>query len=158
MTTRATGALALLIAGSALAVVTLRASDMVGIYGVVEKTVLEPSAGAPQRVQVWGAFSLGQAKPGDVYAEPKRGYLYYTCPAGQESTCRAEWADLTSVAGKGQAVGFGPRFKPMGRLRAADEAPANPDPYPIEMGVTKLGSDTYHAAIADRLKTALKAR
>ena len=46
----------------ALTTVTLRASDFVGVYAVVEKIVLEPSDAAPQRVQIWGAFALSDQK------------------------------------------------------------------------------------------------
>ena len=41
----------------ALTTVTLRASDFVGVYTVVQKIVLEPGDTAPQRVQIWGAVS-----------------------------------------------------------------------------------------------------
>jgi len=139
----------------------LHASDMVGIYAVVDKVVFEPSEAAPQRVQVWGAFALADGR-GSTYQAPQRGYLYYTCPSGQESICRNEWADLKSVAGKNAAVGFGMRYKPTGRVRKTDDKAASPDLYPIEMGVTKVdnpadrGSDT--AKVIEALKTAVKQR
>jgi hypothetical protein len=38
--------------------VTLRASDMVGVYAVVEKVLIEPSDATPQRVQIEYADSL----------------------------------------------------------------------------------------------------
>jgi hypothetical protein len=152
----------LVMLGACLALsVVLRASDMVGIYGVVEKVVLEPSDAAPQRVQVWGAFALAEGR-GSTYQAPQRGYLYYTCPSGQESICRNEWADLKSVAGKNAAIGFGMRYKPTGRVRKTDEKAASPDLYPIEMGVTKIdnpadrGSDT--AQVIEALKNAVKQR
>jgi hypothetical protein len=142
--------------------VGLRASDMVGVYGVVEKVTLEPSEKAPERIQIWGAFSFADTKNGSAYGPAQRGYLYYSCPSGQESTCRKEWSDLKSVAGKSTAVGFGMRFKPTGRVRKADEKAASPDPYPIQMGViqvdnpTDRGSDT--AKIIEGLKAAAKQR
>jgi hypothetical protein len=140
--------------------VVLHASDRVGIYGVIEKVVFEPSDNAAQRVQVWGAFALADGKSGSTYDAPQRGYLYYTCPSGQESTCRNEWSDLKSVAGKSTAVGFGQRFKPTGRIRNAKEKAASPDPYPIDMGVVKVesasdrGSETMK--VIDGLRAALK--
>jgi hypothetical protein len=139
--------------------VVLHASDFVGIYGVVEKVVLEPSDTAPQRVQVWGAFALADGR-GSTYQAPQRGYLYYTCPSGQESICRKEWADLKSVAGKNTGVGFGQRYKPTGRIRGAQEKAASPDPYPIDMGIVKVesasdrGSDTMK--VIDGLRAAVK--
>ena len=141
--------------------VVVQASDMVGIYGVVEKVVVEPNDNAPQRIQIWGAFAMAEGR-GSTYGPAQRGYLYYTCPSGQEAVCRKEWADLKSVAGKGTAVGLGMRYKPTGRVRKADEKIASPDPYPIQMGVILVekgvdrGSDTMK--VIDGLKTAVKQR
>jgi len=150
----------LVMLGACLALsVALRASDMVGIYGIVEKVVLEPSDAAPQRVQVWGAFALAEGR-GSTYQAPQRGYLYYTCPSGQESICRNEWADLKSLAGKKTGVGFGQRYKPTGRVRGPQEKAASPDTYPIEMGIVKVegasdrGSETMK--VIDGLRAALR--
>jgi len=154
-------AVGLVVLGACVALsVVLRASDMVGVYAVVEKVTLEPSDKAPERVQVWGAFSFADTKNGSAYGPVERGYLYYSCPSGQESICRKEWSDLKSVAGKSTAVGFGMRFKPTGRVRKADEKVASPDTYPIQMGVVQVdnptdrGSDT--AKVIEGLKTAVK--
>ncbi|MBW8895458.1 MAG: hypothetical protein JF613_04655 [Acidobacteria bacterium] len=63
----------LVVLGACLALsVALRASDMVGIYGIVEKVVLEPSDAAPQRVQVWGAFALAEGRGSTYQAGRKR--------------------------------------------------------------------------------------
>lgn len=152
-----------LIVASAVMALTavLQASDMVGIYGVVEKVVIEPNESSPQRIQIWGAFAMAEGR-GSTYGPAQRGYLYYTCPSGQEAVCRKEWSDLKSVAGKGTAVGLGMRYKPTGRIRKADEKIASPDPYPIQMGVILVenaadrGSDTMK--VIDGLKTAVKQR
>ena len=49
----------LLVAGASMVLtVGLQASDMVGVYGVVEKVVVEPADGPAQRIQIWGAFAL----------------------------------------------------------------------------------------------------
>lgn len=155
---RRTVGLAVLAASLAFTVV-LRASDMVGVYGVVEKIVMEPNEQAPERVQIWGAFALAEGR-GSTYGTAQRGYLYYSCPSGQESICRKEWSDLKSIAGKNTAAGFGMRYKPTGRVRKADEKVASPDPYPIEMGVVLVengvdrGSDTMK--LIDTLKAAVK--
>jgi len=140
----------------------LQASDMVGIYSVVEKVVLEPSDSTPERIQIWGAFAFADQRNGSNYEAGQRGYLYFTCPSGQEAVCRKEWSDLKSVAGKGTAVGFGMRYKPTGRVRKADEKVASPDPYPIQMGVIRVdnpadrGSDTMK--VIEGLKSAVKQR
>jgi hypothetical protein len=138
--------------------VTLRASDMVGVYAVVEKVVLEPSDAAPQRAQIWGAFALADQKPGSTYGAAQRGYLYYECPAGRETVCRKEWEDLKTVAGKDTGVGFGARYKETGRIRKADDKPAGPDVYPIERGVVRLSAGHESLPVIDRIKAALRER
>ena len=35
----------------------LAASGQVSIYAIVEKVVLEPNDSAPERIQIWGAFT-----------------------------------------------------------------------------------------------------
>jgi hypothetical protein len=142
----------------AMTAVTLRASDMVGVYGVIEKVVLEPADGAPQRIQVWGAFALSDQKSGSTYGPAQRGYLYYTCPQGQETVCRKEWADLKAVAGKDTGVGFGARYKETGRVRKADEKPASPDVYPIQWGVMRLSAGHESLPVIERIKVALRER
>jgi len=142
----------------AMTAVTLRASDMVGVYAVIEKVVLEPSEAAPQRVQIWGAFALSDQKSGSNYGPAQRGYMYYTCPAGQETTCRREWADLQTVAGKDIGVGFGARYKETGRVRKAEEKPSSPDAYPIERGVMRLSAGHESLPVIDRIKAALRER
>jgi hypothetical protein len=142
----------------ALTAVTLRASDMVGVYAVVEKVLLEPSDAAPQRIQIWGAFALSDQKSGSSYGAAQRGYLYYSCPAGRETVCRREWEDLKAVAGKDTGVGFGARYKETGRIRKADETPASPDVYPIERGVVRLSAGHESLPVIDRIKAALRVR
>jgi hypothetical protein len=145
-----------------LLTVALQASDMVGVYAVVEKVMLEPSDTAPERIQIWGAFALADQKSGSTYGPAQRGYMYFTCPQGKESICRKEWADLKSVTGKDTGVGFGKRYETPGRVRKADEKASAPDPYPIQMGVVRVekasdrGAETMQ--VIDRLRLALKAR
>ena len=146
------------ILASALATATVLASDMVGVYAVIEKVVLEPSESAPQRIQIWGAFALAEGNRGSNYGAAQRGYLYYSCPAGQEAVCRKEWADLKTVAGKDTGVGFGERFRAPGRIRKADEKAASPDEYPIARGIVRLAADHESLPVIERIKTALRQR
>ena len=67
MRSRMIGGLVILSAACAGWAVTLNASDPVGVYAVVEKIVLEPSDAAPQRIQIWGAFSLAEKHNNDDY-------------------------------------------------------------------------------------------
>ena len=86
--------------------VSAAASGPLGIYGIVEKVVFEPSETAPERIQVFGAFAF--VDDGNA-TEATRGYLYFTLPEdkSQQAAARTEWSDLKAVAGTGQAVAFG---------------------------------------------------
>jgi hypothetical protein len=143
---------------AAAGTVRLTASDMIGVYAVIEKVVFEPSQGPPERVQVWGAFATAETRNNDDYSGPQKGYLYYSCPAQQLTTCRNEWADLQSVAGKAAGVGFGARHLANGRVRSATDKPESSDPYPIKMGVFKTDGRAYQPAVMVKLKAALATR
>jgi hypothetical protein len=152
MTKRRLFSSALLIAVLAFGAIPLSASDPCGVYGVVEKVVLEPNDTEPTTVQVWGVFALSDAKFGGGYGAAQRGYFYYTCTKGRDTACINEWNDLKSVAGKDQFVGFGGRYLPTGRFRKADEKPASPDAYPIQMGVMRFGPAAVLADVQAVLK------
>ena len=111
-------------------------SDRMGVYCIVDKVVLEP-ADAPKAAQVHGVCAVADQESW-YFEAPARGYFYYKAPAGRESVALAEWNDLKSVAGTGQAVGFGRRYYSVGRIRPATETPARPDEYPIHFGVVKF--------------------
>lgn len=152
------GGLVILSAACAGWAVTLQASDPVGVYAVIEKIVLEPTDAAPERVQIWGAFALAERDSTDTYGAARRGYLYYSCPQGQEHVCRNEWADLKSVAGKSTGIGFGGRYKDSGRIRKVDEKVASPDTYPIQLGVVRMTGFRSSLPVIDRIKEALRVR
>ena len=132
----------------------IRASDPCGVYALIEKVVLQPNDTEPTSIQVWGAFALSDGKFGGGYLAAQRGYLYYSCPKGRDTTCLNEWSDLKSVAGMQKLVGFGGRHLATGRLRSVAEPPGSPDVYPIQMGVMRIGPSDV---LVD-LKTALAKR
>jgi hypothetical protein len=147
-----------------LAAIPLKASDPVGVYGIIDKVVFEPNETEPTAVQIWGAFSLatpgssdaakfGDPASNDSYGAVQTGYMYFTCPAGRNPVCRAEWADLKSVARSDNVFGFGARWAANGRVRAADEKPAAPDTYPLNVGVVKIGVFAGGSANPGRLVT-----
>jgi hypothetical protein len=138
--------------------ISVSASDPIGVYAVVQKVVLEPSDTQPQRIQVWGAFSVADSSNPNDYQAPQVGYVYYSCPQGQESVCRNEWTDLKSVAATGTAVGFGGRRAGTSRVRKADEKPSSPDTYPIALGVIKMTERQAGYGPVLRLKSALAAK
>jgi hypothetical protein len=140
----------------ALSAATAWASDPIGIYGIVEEVVFEPNENAPQRIQIRGAFALADRQHGDEYLRPERGYLYYMLTPGKEDICRKEWADLKAVAGTGQGVGFGFRYDTTTRLRKATDKLDAPDPYPIGVGLTRIGNHGHQARIIAGIKEALQ--
>jgi hypothetical protein len=125
---------------------TARASDPNGIYGFVDRVVFEPNDAAPERVQVWGGFALAvpRSKSNYEYRDAERGYLYFKLRAGDEETCKKEWADFKAVAGTGQIVSFGSRYDttPVA-LRKADAKAENPDTYPKSWGMNKVRARDY---------------
>jgi hypothetical protein len=121
---------------------TAVASDPVGVYAFVDKVVLEPGNGQPERIQIWGGFALAEGR-GDIYTPAQRGYMYFTVKPGEEEVTRREWNDLKSLAGGDQFVAFGVRWKSKGTIREATAKPQKPDVYPIGMGVTKIKKHDY---------------
>jgi len=115
----------------------VQASDPVGIYALIDRVILEPNGTAVDRIQVWGVFALAEGR-GDTYLPARRGYLYYALDPRRPEVCRKEWADFRTVAGTGQAVGFGGRYLPKGRIRKATEKPEVPDAYPVGWGLVKV--------------------
>jgi hypothetical protein len=135
---------------------TAIASDPTGIYAIVDKVVLEPNDTAPETIQIWGVFALADGKSGDNYRPAERGYLYYSLPGSQvqRNSAKDEWADLKKIAGSGQAIGFGGRYTPTGRVRKATEKPTAPDVYPIQMGIVKLHSNSLPGDVIKQLRDA----
>jgi hypothetical protein len=117
------------------------ASDGVGIYAVVDKVVLEPKDGPAERIQVWGAFALAKGDSGNDYHVPARGYLFFSLVKDSEDVCRKEWADLAKIAGTGQCVAFGSRYKDNGKIRKVGVEPKTPDVYPLGFGMQRVGND-----------------
>jgi len=141
---RLVGATLLTLAG-VVASGVVHASDMVGVYGRVDKVVMEPHDQAPQRIQVWGVFALASPDNGNDYLPAARGYLYYTLPSNAGMALK-EWNDLKAVAGTGQIVAFGSRWSTSikrARLRKPDERPESPDEYWMNVGLHKITRTDY---------------
>jgi hypothetical protein len=124
----------------------LNASDRIGVYALVDKVVFEPSADNPERIQIWGAFSIATRNDRDNYEPVQRGYLYLTAASDRRLT-RAEWNDLKAVAGTRSIVGFSSRFGQSLLVRAAGEPPQRPDPYVLGVGVHRIRPDRDYAPI-----------
>ena len=143
---KAAGLIGRVLLGSLVCATLAYASDPTAVYARVDKVVLEPNAASPQAIQVWGVFAMAKPDDRNDYLSPARGYLYFTLPGGSQAA-RAEGADLKQVAGTGQIVSFGSRYQLKARVRPADERPANPDPYALNIGLTKVRGRTDYAPI-----------
>jgi hypothetical protein len=122
------------------------ASDPTAVYARVDKVVLEPTAGSPDTIQLWGVFSLAKPDDRNEYLPAARGYLFFKLMTDADNT-RKEWADLQQVAGTGQIVSFGSRYQLHPPLRRPNERPDHPDPYAISIGITKVRGNTTYAPI-----------
>jgi hypothetical protein len=140
-------AMAVVLAGCAQSAL---ASDPVGIYAIVTKVVFEPSESAPERIQIWGTFSVAE-KSGQAYTTPEQGYLYFQLPKEKSEAAQREWKDLASLAGKNEAVGFAARYKEKGKVRKSTEKPAGPDIYPLGFGLTRIQTPPANHTALQRL-------
>ena len=52
------------------------------MYALIERVVVEPSVESPERLQVWGVFSVAAGKYGEFYRAPRRGYMYFKLDDG----------------------------------------------------------------------------
>ncbi len=146
----------------------LTASGPLGIYGIIEKVVFEPNEQAPQRIQVWGAFAYVDGTAGESLSisPAARGYLYFRLAADgdgpvtsdQLQAIKREWADLKSVAGTGQAIGFGHwgYIGAFGGLRP--DARGNMPPYILERAPGNPQTDRLHARGSSRWGAVRRAR
>jgi len=131
---------------------TAFASDLVAVYALVDKVVLEPNRDKPEQIQVWGVFATAKPNERNTYEAPRRGYLFFKLPKKKEDLARNEWSDFNRVAAKRQVVGFGNRDMMKPRVRRADEKPKDPDTYEVELGLVKVRSDTDYAPVKSLLE------
>jgi hypothetical protein len=124
------------LASVVLAAVPNAVSDPVGIYAIIDRVELRPDATNPTTAVIWGVFARADGR-GDIYATAERGYLYYALNPTNERATRAEWSDFQSVAGTGQMIGFGQRYRPTGRVRRPSEVPADADVHPLGFGIAR---------------------
>ena len=55
--------------------------------------------------------------------------------------------DLQQIAGTGEIVAFGSRWEGVPRVRRINDKPANPDPYTLNTGLTKVRGNNQYAPI-----------
>ncbi len=122
----------------ALGSINVGASDPVGLYGLIEKVKFEPSDEKPERVVLWGSFSVAQGERGEQYKLPEKGYLYFSLPEKKPEVALKEWSDLKSIAGQKEVVGFSTRYGEPAKVRKETEQPRDPDPYRTGFGLVRM--------------------
>jgi hypothetical protein len=140
---------------AALSLGTARASGYVGVYALIDKVVMEPNADNPERIQIFGVFSIATDK--QTFQPAQRGYLYFTLTADNKDVIRKEWSDLKAAAGTRTVIAFGGSglagsFSTIPRLRKQDEKPGAPDPYVLGAGLSRMRSDTDYAPVKSLLE------
>ncbi len=123
------------------------ASGPIGVYALANKVAFEPGSDKPERIRISGVFIAAEERSDNstVYSAPRRGYLYFGLPKGNEELARREWADLKSVAGTRRVVGFASSWGAKVRVRKPDEEAKSPGEYPMGNGVVKINSDQPRA-------------
>ncbi|PCC73254.1 MYXO-CTERM domain-containing protein [Nannocystis exedens] len=116
------------------------ASYPAGVWALVEKVTPEPDDKNPTRVRIDGLFIVANTKPDFAaypgYSVPAYGYMYYQCGDADLATCQMEWAELATVAGGADRCrGWGDNSLPANGTVRTGEPQAEPDGYPISMGI-----------------------
>lgn len=125
-------------------------SDWIAAYAIIDKVVLEPGTGTPEKIQVWGDFSLATKGDRNNYDPPQRGYVYFKIKPGKEEATLKEWNDLKTLSGTGQVVGLGVRYQMSFTVRKSEDKPSSPDEYPIGSGLVRMSdrSSSYAPFVA----------
>lgn len=127
------------------------------VYGFATRVKVEPGLDKPERLQLWGTFSVAASGAPDAYQAPELGYLYFQLPTN-DRTAVAEWLELKRDVDAGTPVinrvgatirgvlAFG-RPGTRIRVRTADETPENPDIYGSGNGVAVVSYDNASSAV-----------
>jgi|SRR6185312_5286015 len=120
------------------------ASGPVAVYALIDKVTMEPNANNPERIRIYGAFSIAQGQASS-YTAPRRGFLYFTSTGPNPAQAKKEWADLRSVAGTRQVVAFGAGWFQAVHIYDPHDDPKSGDDYALNMGVVKVSPDQARA-------------
>lgn len=125
------------------------ASGPIAVYAKVDRVVIEPNEQAPERIQVFGVFSVASASNPSTFAPPVRGYLYYRVPAKFDNAndtemqaARNEFRDLKRIAGDGGIYAFGGQWLGVPTVRKPDQKPESPDGYTLNVGIRRINAET----------------
>lgn len=125
-------------------------SDPAGVYAVLDRVVLQPSAEAPTSVELHGAFALAEGYRGQYYRAPQVGVLRFQLGKDGPASVQ-QWRELAAVAGTGQIVAFGSRYeqgkgKDALAVQAPEAVPAALTPFATGWGVHRLTNVNYGSA------------
>lgn len=131
------------------------ASGPIAVYALVDKVSMEPNADHPERIRISGVFVLSSVPEGcgspsnpcsTSYSGAQKGTLYFSLPAQNADQALREWADVQSVAGTRQVVGFGSGWFRNDARVIKDGEKAAPVVWPINnTGVVKVNGDRPEA-------------
>ncbi len=122
------------------------ATTIANVVCDVERVQLIPDDTAPTHVVVHGVFSSAVGGPTAGYGPTERGYLYFRCAAGQETSCRMHWTELKAAVGSTQCAGVGQAGETLPTVRKDGAPLASPDVYALGLGV--LMSEWHGGACA----------
>ena len=77
------------------------ATTPASVFTHVDKVVFDNPAD-PTTIEIHGPLMLhSQGATGQYsgWTDPARGYVYYSCPAGQKAVCQMEWAEIQKNVG-----------------------------------------------------------
>jgi hypothetical protein len=132
-------ACALALLALAVAVKPAHASGPVSVYALIDRVVMEPNPQKPERIRIYGVFITAQPPPYN-YGAPRRGFLLFSLGRDPDQA-KKEWADLESVAGTRQVVGFGAAWLSAPQIRDASDNSKYGDDYLLNAGVVKVNPD-----------------
>ena len=133
------------------------ASNPSANYTVASKLEFFPDEAKATSIVIHGSFFFYQN--GGTYGAPACGYMYFACPAGSETMCRMQWADLKGSIGQPYCMGFGAQnMVSKATLRAAGTPLGNnPDTWDLGIGVSSGSYVGGQCAPAQALKCGLPA-
>jgi len=164
----------LIVLGTAVSASPLQSqyrAEYIGIYGIVETVAFEPNEESPQRIKIWGAFTVPVPMSSFQRKPAQRGYLYFAMVPSLEASARKEWAEIKTAAGTGQGIGFGrywvsgngPANNPRSALDVSvhrESETAAPEPYPVGLssGIVRMDKYENEPEILAQLEEALRQR
>jgi len=116
-------------------------------YVLVDRVVVEPSAAAPERIQIWGVFTAADPSGEATYSAPRRGYLYAWFPPDRPMPAWEQWQPVAGTPRLLRFVSF--PWKNL-RIRPAEESLSGPDEYSL-MGPFPVRTDSTYSPIQSLL-------